>query len=236
MWNPNEFTFESGETLFSSLQFLIAASLIHLIVTHLLEKYMLQRSNAINVRRIQRVNNLAIGLYSLFTFILINIFAYKDERFTSWDRLICHRPTPTGIYALLGYLFYLSKLWEFMDIYLVILNKTPILSHFRWHHQTTPSLVLISLMGDLSYDWAIIASNTLLHTFMYPHFAGIWNAGRILLVLGAWQLFVGLGLSIFGLIMGCDGSTFAKLWSLFICISYIVGYLNEHFHLFDRFS
>ncbi|CAF3352243.1 unnamed protein product [Rotaria sp. Silwood2] len=75
-----------------------------------------------------------------------------------------------------GNFCYLSKLWEFLDVYLVILNKTPVLMHFRWHHQTTPSVVLAGLIGYISYEWPTIVSNTLLHTFMYPHFAGIWNA------------------------------------------------------------
>ncbi|CAF4210697.1 unnamed protein product, partial [Rotaria sordida] len=141
---------------------------------------------------------------------------------------------PKGSYALIWYIFYFSKLWEFTDIYFVILNKSPVLMHFRWHHQTTPSVVLASLIGDVSYEWPTIVSNSLLHTFMYPHFAGVWNAYPILIVLGAWQLIVGLSLSIYGIIVGCDGSFNAKLWGLLMYITYTIGYLNEHFHLVDR--
>ncbi|CAF3282974.1 unnamed protein product [Rotaria sp. Silwood2] len=63
-----------------------------------------------------------------------------------------HRPTPKGSYMLLWYMFYLSKLWAFFYIYLVILNKTPALIHFRWHHQTTPSVVLGGLLANVSYE------------------------------------------------------------------------------------
>ncbi|CAF3821261.1 unnamed protein product [Rotaria sp. Silwood1] len=64
-------------------------------------------------------------------------------------------------------------------------NIIIVLMHFCWHHQTIPSVVLAGLIGNISYEWPTIVSNTLLHTFMYPHFAGIWNAYPILLVLGA---------------------------------------------------
>ena len=228
MWNPDDFVFRPDQTPLTSIAFLLLASIAHLLVTTLLEQWMSQRRLQINVRRIQRYNNLLVGMFSGTIFVLMNVYAYREGRFSSWNRLLCHRPTPRGTYAFLWYLFYLSKLWEFIDVYLVILNKTPVLGHFRWHHQTTPSVVLLSLRGDIGYEWATIVSNTLLHTFMYPHFAGLWNAGRIMFVLGAWQLLVGLGLSIYSLSVGCDGSFYAQAWGLLMYMSYLLGYLNEH--------
>ncbi|CAF1333127.1 unnamed protein product [Adineta steineri] len=234
MWYPDNFTFVPGETPLTSIQFLVFISIVHFIITCILEIYMSNRIKPVSVRRIQRYNNLLIGLYSAITFVLINILAYRDGRFSSWNQLVCHRPTPSGVYALLWYIFYLSKLWEFIDVYLVILNKTPVLMHFRWHHQTTPSVVLAGLLGDVSYEYPTIISNTLLHTFMYPHFAGIWNVHRVLVILGAWQLVVGLGFSVYSLIVGCNGSLYAQIWGLLMYITYAIGYLNEHFHLIDR--
>jgi hypothetical protein len=234
MWHPDDFVFVPGQTPLTSLKFLIFISISHFVVTCSLEIFMANRKKPIDVRRIQRYDNLLIGIFSVTTFVLATILAYRDGRFVSWDRLVCHRPTPTGAYALLWYIFYLSKLWEFMDVYFVILNKTPVLMHFRWHHQTTPSVVLAGLLGDISYEWPMIVSNTLLHTFMYPHFAGLWNAYPILLVLGAWQLIAGLGISIYAFAAGCGGSFYAQIWGLLMYITYAMGYLNEHFHLIDR--
>ncbi|CAM4836994.1 unnamed protein product [Rotaria magnacalcarata] len=34
----------------------------------------------------------------------------------------------------------------------VILNKTSVLIHFRWHHQTTSLVVLVGLLNDISYE------------------------------------------------------------------------------------
>jgi hypothetical protein len=234
MWHPDDFVFVPDQTPLTSLKFLVFISIIHFVVTCTLETFMANRTKPINVRGIQRYINLLIGVFSALIFVLANILAYRDGRFISWDRLVCHRPTPTGAYALLWYIFYLSKLWEFLDVYLVILNKTPVLMHFRWHHQTTPSVVLAGLLGDVSYEWPMLVSNALLHTFMYPHFAGLWNAYPILLVLGAWQLIVGLGFGIYALAAGCGGSFYAQAWGLLMYITYTIGYLNEHFHLVDR--
>ncbi|CAF3251599.1 unnamed protein product [Rotaria sp. Silwood2] len=236
MWHPDDFVFEPGQTPLTSLKFLVFISIVHLALTFALEIFMNNRNKPINVRRIQRYNNLLIGIFSALIFVLINTIAYRDGRFVSLDRLICHRPTPKGAYALLWYIFYLSKLWEFIDIYLVILNKTPVLMHFRWHHQTTPSVVLAGLLGDVSYEWPTIVSNSLLHTFMYPHFADVWNVSKILLVLGASQLIIGLGCSVYGLLVGCSGSFYAQIWGIVMYITYAIGYLNEHFHIVDRFK
>ena len=235
MWNPDQFEFISGKTPLSSIEFVIFISLIHLIITIILEFWMKTRSKAFNIRNIQRYNNLLIGLFSATIFLLINIFAYRDKRFVSFDKLLCHRTRPKGIYAFLWYFFYLSKLWEFLDIYFVILNKSPILFHFRWHHQTTPSVVLFGLIGDIGYEWATILSNLLMHIILYPHFAGIWNGGVLLLIFGALQLCVGLSFSLYSLFIGCSGSFYAQLWGLFMYITYTIGYLNEHFHFFDHF-
>jgi hypothetical protein len=69
---------------------------------------------------------------------------------------------------------------------------------------------------------------------MYPHFAGLWNAYPIMLVLGAWQLIVGLGFSVYAFVAGCGGSFYAQIWGLLMYITYAIGYLNEHFHVVDR--
>ena len=236
MWSPNDFEFVADRTWFSSLKFLLCALLGHFLLTLGLERWMSKRSSPVNVRPIQRINNVFIGVFSFTTFILINLLAYHHGRFQSLDQLICHREKPRGLYALLWYFFYLSKLWEFIDIYLVILNKTPVLGHFRWHHQTTPAVVLISLRNDLSIEWLTIASNSLLHTFLYPHFAGFWSVPRVLFVLGSLQLVVGLALSSYSILYHCDGSSAAKWFGLFIYLSYTIGFFNEHFHLFERFQ
>ncbi|CAF2784186.1 unnamed protein product [Rotaria sp. Silwood2] len=220
MWHPDNFVFIPGQTPLTSLKFLLFISFVHFIITYALEIYMAKRAKPINVRRIQRYNNIIIGIYSAISFLSANIIAYRDDRFVSWNRLVCHRSTPRGSYMLLWYIFYLSKLWEFLDVYLVILNKTPVLMHFRWHHQTTPSVVLAGLIGYISYEWPTIVSNTLLHTFMYPHFAGIWNLYPILLVLAAWQIIAGFGFSLYAIIFHCDGSFYAQLYGLFIYSTY----------------
>ena len=226
MWNISEFEFVADQTLFSSVNFLLCALISHFFLTLGLEQWMSTRSSPINVRPFQRINNACIGIFSLLTFILINVTAYQHGRFQSFDRLMCHREKPRGVYALLWYFFYLSKLWEFIDIYLVILNKTPVLGHFRWHHQTTPAVVLIGLRNDLSIEWPTIVSNSFLHTFLYPHFAGFWSVPRVLFVLGSLQLIIGLSASSYSILYHCDGSLVAKCFGLFIYSSYTIGFFQ----------
>ncbi|CAF4748787.1 unnamed protein product, partial [Rotaria sp. Silwood2] len=79
MWHPDDFVFVPGQTPLTSLKFLVFISILHFIITYLLEIYMSKRTEPINVRRIQRCNNIIIGIYSALTFILINIIAYRDN-------------------------------------------------------------------------------------------------------------------------------------------------------------
>ena len=96
MWDWNDFMVVPETTPLTSLKFLVILSIIHFIVTRTLEIYMSNRPKPIDVRRIQRYNNLLIGIYSAITFLVANILAYRDGRFSSWNRLVCHRPNPTG--------------------------------------------------------------------------------------------------------------------------------------------
>ncbi|OJD13463.1 hypothetical protein AJ78_06074 [Emergomyces pasteurianus Ep9510] len=92
----------------------------------------------------------------------------------------------------LRYIYHLSKIYEYIDILLVLATGGQIGWHFGFHHLTTPYLSYIRVLHHHA-GWRLLASlNTLHHVFMYSYFGGIASFRRLLPFTGFLQLVVGL--------------------------------------------
>ncbi|PGH08132.1 hypothetical protein GX51_01285 [Blastomyces parvus] len=92
----------------------------------------------------------------------------------------------------LRYIFHLSKIYEYIDVLLVLATGGRIGWHFGFHHLTTPYLTYIRVLRHHT-GWKLLASlNTLHHAFMYAYFGGIPHFRPILPFTGILQLVVGL--------------------------------------------
>ncbi|KLJ10778.1 hypothetical protein EMPG_13856 [Blastomyces silverae] len=90
------------------------------------------------------------------------------------------------------YIFHLSKIYEHIDILLVLATGGRIGWHFGFHHLTTPYLTYIRVLHHHT-GWKLLASlNTLHHAFMYAYFGGVAHFRPILPFTGFLQLVVGL--------------------------------------------
>src|SRR5208282_3942192 len=93
----------------------------------------------------------------------------------------------------LGYIYHLSKFYEFLDIYLFLLSGYIPNAHFAIHHATTPLITADSVIGHAAQEWRWPAiTNTLHHFFMYSFFGGRREFGRLLPITGTAQLAVGI--------------------------------------------
>lgn len=91
-------------------------------------------------------------------------------------------------------IYYLSKMWESLDIILVSLQGFPINIHFRVHHNTTPLLAWALLTHKSVGGIVFMILNTLMHFFVYLYFGGcngsfLFYATRIF---GHVQLILGM--------------------------------------------
>jgi hypothetical protein len=93
------------------------------------------------------------------------------------------------------FIYYLSKIWEYVDIILVSLMGHPIHIHFRFHHNTTIILAYFIYIYKSSSGLTFLILNTWLHFFVYLYHSQLftndflWYMCRIF---GYIQLIVGI--------------------------------------------
>jgi hypothetical protein len=201
-----------------SFEFLTTSSLLFVISTLLLEKFTNSPSykpHAI-IPKIQKLNNLFYSLFSLVMFFFGVLEASNNGILTTRKSSILQ-------------IFFYSKFYEFIDVFLVILNKSPVNLHFRFHHSTTPSLAWICIHGGNFIYLPLLLVNTLLHFFLYLFFSGYWKNILTLRILGFSQLLIGIIFSTFSLIRALQlGSIFFnELYGLFLFLCYLGLYIRE---------
>jgi hypothetical protein len=69
------------------------------------------------------------------------------------------------------HIFYLSKMYEFVDTAILILRKKPLIFLHVYHHVITLLLCWYCMYDNLSIQWLCTTANTLVHVFMYYFYA-----------------------------------------------------------------
>ena len=78
------------------------------------------------------------------------------------------------------YIFYLSKFWEWMDTYVLVIKGKPVwppqnsqfLLHI-FHHTTTATVGWLAWRQELSVAWIGPLTNAFVHTIMYGYYAAV---------------------------------------------------------------
>lgn len=155
--------------------------MLMLVISYALEYYMINvRKKPFALHFLVTFNNCMYGLANaVFSiFYLLYWQTYAEE---------------------LVFLFYMSKMYEFLDLVLVVLthNEQVVGAHFRVHHITTASVVWASFYAQ--HDKALTAvhmlpilTNTIHHMFMYLYFGGVTRFRKLMPFTGTIQLVVGV--------------------------------------------
>lgn len=187
----------------TSVPFLVIFCLIFCVVQVLLDQLGTRWEYA---RKVALPINLAYavasGLFSLYTLWILIMTILNDGMSFLWS------PFPSNLpdsFTPLFYIYYLSKLWEIVDIILVSLMGFPIHLHFRVHHNTTPILGLILFYHRTTCGLIFMIANTFMHFWVYLYHGGIQNRLTFAVVraMGHVQLLVG--------IIGCIFSMWVQL-------------------------
>jgi GNS1/SUR4 family len=184
----------------------------------LFRQYIAKRGPLRSFTTITTLNSQFYALYSaLLAYLLIQsyVIQYKNAQLPSdpfEDRLPLQSQSPITVplpfnlslpftnktslsISELGYIYHLSKLYEYVDVFNLLAQGKIIGPHMAFHHITTPYLTYFRILNTSSDDWRIFAlANCVHHTFMYAYFGGIgaWLR-RVILVTGGVQLVLGLG-------------------------------------------
>lgn len=165
-------------------------------------------------QRLLFLNNGLYGLASAVSAVFVILLLARDYFETPneepreakrWCSLPSYGASTTPLWSTLNGLYLASKLWEFLDIILLLArtgSSKAILPHFRIHHATTFFLTLLSFCHAPSLILPyVVLCNLIHHAVMYPYFAlaGLTRLktlhgvlSKMLEVTGTFQLLLGV--------------------------------------------
>lgn len=182
----------------NNLSILLSFTVIFISAQYIIQIYKLRWTRASNIASpLNAVYGLLSGLFSLYgsyvfccdDHIVMSLLAADISSFLE-------APIPPQMSILLQ-IYFLSKIWESVDILLVALQGFPINLHFRVHHNTTPLLAWALLVYPTVGGVVFMLLNTTMHIFVYLYFGGLNNSFIFYMtrIFGHIQLIAGMILS-----------------------------------------
>lgn len=114
------------------------------------------------------VHNLSLAVVSFIMFAVMIYLTALDGRLNSWNDAACRLTPNTGAYGIINLVYLASKIWEWVDTYILVLNNKPVITLHWFHHMTTFTMAaLVHNFPVGAFAWI----NCLVHTVMYMHYA-----------------------------------------------------------------
>ncbi|OAY44902.1 putative elongation of fatty acids protein DDB_G0272012 [Manihot esculenta] len=172
--HPNilNFSWKQGETPGSSIFFLSSIVVSYLSLTYLLSRSTLVSCSPRFLKNLTAIHNIVLlslsFVMALGCSLSIILFA------PNVDYLVCFpkKTPPTGPLFFWAYIFYLSKIFEFMDTLLIILSNSVRRLTFLhvYHHATVVVMCYISLHSSQSMFPCVLVTNATVHVIMYFYY------------------------------------------------------------------
>ncbi|GAV61131.1 ELO domain-containing protein [Cephalotus follicularis] len=171
--HPNilNFSWNQGQTLGSTPQFLTLTVLTYLSLTFLLSHIPLPNLGP-HLKPITALHNLTLFLISLIMSLgcILSIISHTPNV----HHIFCFPPytPPTGPLFFWAYIFYLSKILEFIDTLLIILsNSIQRLTFLHvYHHATVLVMCYLWLHTSQSLFPVALITNASVHVLMYYYY------------------------------------------------------------------
>lgn len=172
--NPSDFQWIYGRTPFSHIQVPIIASIIYLVSLFLLQAWMKDRK-AYVIKEFTFVHNVILTLLSTTMFVGTAYGAYlKYQSQGFFEGLVCEQESHPirGPLFYWSYIFYLSKFYELVDSYLLVLKKKPLIFLHVFHHFVMPYVCWAGLEGKWCMAlWTSSFWNSFVHIWMYYYYS-----------------------------------------------------------------
>jgi hypothetical protein len=174
----NTGTFEWSWTLEPawSLEFHIGICLLYSLSVHGLQKFMSTMSDdekeslrsKWGMDRWKWWHNVALSLVSLLMGVTMIHEVYLDGRFTNWHTMSCQNTPNSGAYGRANWVYLISKIWEWMDTFWLVLYGKEVIALHYFHHMTTFTMAAFTHNFPVG-GYAFI--NCIVHFVMYMHYA-----------------------------------------------------------------
>ncbi|KAJ7968084.1 elongation of fatty acids protein 3-like [Quillaja saponaria] len=167
-----KFSWTPGKTLGSSPLFLSLTVLSYLSLTFILSHLQLPPLRPHFLKSITTIHNLILLILSLIMAVGCTLTFLTHTPHLHW--IICFPPQtpPTGPLFFWAYVFYFSKILEFIDTLLIILsNSTRRLTFLHvYHHATVVIMCYIWLQTSQSLFPIALVTNASVHVLMYGYY------------------------------------------------------------------
>jgi fatty acid elongase 3 len=141
------------------------------------------------------------------------------------------------------YIFYVSKIYEFLDTYIQIFKqKQPPFLH-TWHHCTTLTVVWATVTTEISIQWLSIGANAFVHIFMYCYYFlaslefPVWWK-RYLTKLQIIQFVLTISINLYWLYgyhyEQCSGNVWAWSYGMFIITTFLFLFIRFYQDSYKR--
>eukprot|EP01119_Soliformovum_irregulare_P002591 TRINITY_DN12839_c0_g1_i1.p1 TRINITY_DN12839_c0_g1~~TRINITY_DN12839_c0_g1_i1.p1 ORF type:complete len:307 (-),score=47.61 TRINITY_DN12839_c0_g1_i1:239-1159(-) len=173
LWTIHDFKWEMGRTPFSQPQVPLIIGVLYLLSLYVLQNYMKDKKE-MTLRIPSMIHNAFLSLLSLCMFLGAAYGAYiKYGSQGFWAGLVCEQdPDPIkGPLFYWSYIFYLSKFYELLDSFLLVLKKKPLLFLHVFHHTVMPAVCWAGLEGKWTMAlWTSCFWNSFVHVIMYYYY------------------------------------------------------------------
>lgn len=170
----HDFQWEIGKTPFSHFSIPLFGSFFYLLSLVVLQAYMKDKKPK-TFKTFALIHNIILTLLSLGMFLGVSygaILKYKASGF--WAGLVCEQDLSPirGPMFYWSYIFFLSKFYEFIDSYLLVLKKKELIFLHVFHHFVMPYVCWAGLEGKWCMAlWTSAFWNSFVHIFMYFYYA-----------------------------------------------------------------
>jgi len=176
--------FEVGKTPYTNFEVPLGAGVIYLVFIWALHAFMRNRQPVKSslLTGVMFVHNVLLSIGSGTLLLLIVHQLIKEFQAHGYETLLCDKNhvasyTNGTLVCFFYYLFYLSKIYEFLDTVFLILKKRPIIFLHVYHHFITLILAWVCQAYLVPVQWLSICANLAVHTLMYYYYA-LASVGR----------------------------------------------------------
>lgn len=166
------FSWSQGETLGSSPLFLTLTVLSYLSLTFLLSNLSLPLLPPTILKRISAVHNLILLALSFTMALGCTLSTFSHAPHLHYILCLPPKTPPRGPLFFWAYVFYLSKILEFIDTFLIILSgsiKRLTFLHV-YHHATVVIMCYLWLHSSQSLFPLVLVTNSSVHVLMYTYY------------------------------------------------------------------
>lgn len=187
-------------------------------------------------------HNLILAIFSMYVFKNTGPFIYN--RFKSVDIYSFCSDNDKTIYNHIQYwswLFYVSKIYEMVDTFIVHLNSRPSIFLQYYHHTGAIFATYLFSIAQTHLSWIFVVLNSFIHSIMYLYyFLSVFGIRlkikKVITTMQMTQFIVGYIMLGLHFMYGCKFSADKNLFKLqTLTISFNIGYVLVLFVLFKAF-